>query len=128
MLLLDNTINKITPLDPGMSVTLANNGTSLKAGEANLLVLSSMAAGIALDGALLHARTSDGIPVGSYKDTGGIFVDFPGCGKTKEGVFNGVVHSDLITCNVRRPLPHLSLLNQLQHFLFPFTYFIPHTY
>jgi hypothetical protein len=103
----DNTVNRITPLIPGISVTLAGNATALQAGKANLLVLSSMAAGIALDGALLHARNANGTPVGSYTDAGGVFVPFPGCGKNKQGQFNGVVHSKLITCNVRTPpRPH----------------------
>ncbi|KAE9373509.1 hypothetical protein N431DRAFT_465795 [Stipitochalara longipes BDJ] len=94
-----NTVNRITPLIPGIAVTLANNATALQAGKPNQLVLSSMAAGIALDGALLHARNATGTPVGSFTDTGGIFVAFPGCGKNKQGQFNGVVHSQLITCN-----------------------------
>ncbi len=94
-------MNRITPLIPGISVTLANNATSLQAGKPNLLVLSSMAAGIALDGALVHARNAAGTPVGSFTDAGGIFVPFPGCGKNKQGQFNGVVHSQLVTCNVR---------------------------
>jgi hypothetical protein len=94
-------VNRITPLIPGISVTLASNATALQAGQANLLVLSSMAAGIALDGALVHARNATGTPVGSFTDAGGIFVPFPGCGKNQQGQFNGVVHSKLITCNVR---------------------------
>ncbi len=94
-------MNRITPLIP---VTLANNATSLQAGKPNLLVLSSMAAGIALDGALLHARNATGTPIGSFTDAGGIFVPFPGCGKNEQGQFNGVVHSQLITCNVRADL------------------------
>jgi hypothetical protein len=96
----DNTNNRITPIIPGISVTLANNATSLIAGQPNLLILSSMAVGIALDGAMLHARTAAGIPVGTYSDAGGVFVPFPGCGKNKQGQFNGVVHQHLITCNV----------------------------
>jgi hypothetical protein len=99
----DNTVNKITPIEPGISVTLASNATALQAGKANLLVLSSMVTGIAVDGALLHARNASGTPVGSFTDAGGIFVPFPGCGKNKQGQFNGVVHSQLITCNVRTP-------------------------
>ena len=98
---LDNTQNRITPIIPGISVTLSNNATSLVAGKANGLVLSSMAAGIALDGAMLHARDAAGKPVGNYTDAGGVFVAFPGCGRNKQGQHNGVVHSMLITCNVR---------------------------
>jgi hypothetical protein len=94
-------VNKITPLNPGISVTLANNATVLRAGVPNPLVLSSMAAGIALDGTLAHARDAAGTPVGSYLDTGGVFVPFPGCGLNGQGLMNGVVHSMLITCNVR---------------------------
>ncbi len=102
-------MNRITPLIPGISVTLAGNATVLQAGKSNLLVLSSMAAGIALDGALVHARTAAGIPVGSFIDAGGVFVPFPGCGKNEYGQFNGVVHSHLITCNVRALQIFLSL-------------------
>ena len=103
LIVLDNTQNRITPLIPGIAVTLANNATSLVAGQANGLVLSSMVAGIALDGAMLHARDAAGTPVGSYTDAGGVFVPFPGCGFNMEGQHNGVVHSMLITCNVRTP-------------------------
>jgi hypothetical protein len=81
-------------------VTLADNTSSLKAGAANLLMLSSGDPNVALDGALLHARTAAGVPVGYYSDAGGIFVAFPGCGINREGAFNGVVHSMIITCNV----------------------------
>ena len=88
-----------------MLVTLANNATSLKAGQANALVLSSGAVGVALDGALIHARDAAGTPVGSFTDAGQVFVPFPGCGKNAQGEFNGVVHSCLITCNVRGPGP-----------------------
>jgi hypothetical protein len=84
-------------------VTLANNATSLQAGQANLLVLNTGDPNVALDGALLHARTAAGVPVGHYSDVGGVFVPFPGCGRTKGGVFNGVVHSKIITCNVSFP-------------------------
>jgi len=94
-----NTNNKITPLIPGISVTLANNATSLVAGKANGLVISSMAVGIALDGAMLHARTAASIPVGSFTDAGGVFSPFPGCGLNAQGQVNGVVHHALITCN-----------------------------
>jgi len=59
-----------------------------------------MVPGIALDGALIHARDAKGVPVGNFTDKGGIFKDFPGCGKNAEGSWNGVVHSMLITCNV----------------------------
>lgn len=114
----DNTQNAILPLQQDMAVTLAAGGTTLKAGQPNLLVLTSKVAGMALDGALIHARTNASVPVGSFKDAGGIFVAFPGCGKTKQGVFNGVVHSDLVSGNVRsflllsviRPSFHLPLL------------------
>jgi len=58
-----------------------------------------MVPGVALDGALIHARDANGVPVGNFTDKGGVFLDFPGCGKNKEGGFNGVVHSKLITCN-----------------------------
>ncbi|KUJ21862.1 uncharacterized protein LY89DRAFT_681239 [Mollisia scopiformis] len=95
-----NTVNRITPIEPGLGVTLANStSTSLIAGKPNLLILDSLAAGVALDGAMLHARDADGVPVGSFSDTGGVFVVFPGCGKNKEGGWNGVVHSMVIGCN-----------------------------
>jgi hypothetical protein len=81
-------------------VTLASNGTSLIAGVPNLLILSSKVVGVALDGALLHARNAAGIPVGTYSDAGGVFVPFPGCGKNAQGQDNGVVHSMLISCIV----------------------------
>ncbi len=82
-----------------MTVKLAN-GTSLKAGQANLLILNSGTAGVALDGALIHARSVNGIPVGSFIDAGNSFVAFPGCGENKEGKLNGVVHSQIISDNV----------------------------
>jgi len=94
-----NTMNKITPIEQGLGVTLADNTTELKAGQANLLVLSSKADGIAVDGALIHARNEYGVPVGNFTDVGGVFVPFPGCGLNQEGQFNGVVHSKLVTCN-----------------------------
>jgi hypothetical protein len=103
----DNTINSIIPIRPGILVTLADNTTSLKAGAANLLVLNTGDPKVALDGALLHARTAAGVPVGHYSDAGGIFVPFPGCGRTKGGAFNGVVHSMIITCNVSPSPKHL---------------------
>lgn len=92
-------------------MTLASNGTSLIAGQPNLLVLSSKVVGVALDGALLHARNAAGTPVGTYTDAGGIFVPFPGCGKNAQGQFNGVVHSNLITCNVCPTNPILPLIS-----------------
>ena len=82
-------------------MTLANNATALVAGKANLLVLSTKVAGVALDGAMLHARDTTGTPVGSFTDAGGVFLPFPGCGTNKQGQFNGVVHQQVITCNVR---------------------------
>ncbi|KAF4627142.1 hypothetical protein G7Y89_g11010 [Cudoniella acicularis] len=94
-----NTLNAITPIMPGLGLTLASGATTLQAGKANLLILDSLADNIALDGALLHARDVSGTPVGTFSDTGGIFVDFPGCGTNAEGKFNGVVHSQVITCN-----------------------------
>lgn len=94
-----NTLNSITPIIPGMGVTLPNSTTgALKAGVPNLLLLNSLVLGMALDGALLHARDVNGIPVGTFSDAGGVFVPFPGCGKNKQGAFNGVVHSKLVSC------------------------------
>lgn len=94
-----NSINTIVPINPGLGVKLPSGATTLTAGKANLLILDSLATGIALDGALIHARDAAGTPVGNFSDAGGIFVAFPGCGKNKQGQFNGVVHSQVITCN-----------------------------
>lgn len=49
---------------------------------------------------LAYARDANGVPVGNFSDAGGIFVNFPGCGLNAEGQFNGVVHSNIVTCNV----------------------------
>lgn len=98
---LDNTVNSIIPIRPGLGVTLANNATTLQAGQSNLLILDSLAANVALVGAMIHARDAAGTPVGSFSDAGGIFVGFPGCGKNAQGKLNGVVHSTTITENVR---------------------------
>jgi hypothetical protein len=93
-----------------MGVTIANStAATLKAGVPNLLTLNSLAAGMALDGAMIHARNMNGTPVGTFSDAGGVFVPFPGCGKNKQGQLNGVVHSKLISEVVRIPRPPFSL-------------------
>jgi hypothetical protein len=84
-------------------VTTLNNG-SLIAGKANPLLLSSGVPGVALDGALLYANNATGHRVGSYTDSGAVFKPFAGCGLNAHGQIAGVVHHQLISCNVSHDL------------------------
>lgn len=85
-----------------MKVTTLNNKT-LQAGKPNVLLLSSGAAGVALDGALIYANNATGQRVGTFTDATGTFKAFMGCGKNAKGQWAGVVHQQLISCNVRLP-------------------------
>ncbi|MCJ1282542.1 hypothetical protein MMC26_001865 [Xylographa opegraphella] len=93
-----NTQNAILPIKQGLLVTTQSGGP-LIAGQANALVLSSGAAGVALDGAMLYANSPSGARVGSFVDAGAVFKPFPGCGLNAHGQMAGVIHSQLITCN-----------------------------
>jgi len=82
-----------------MKVTTITN-KNLQAGKPNPLLLSSGAAGVALDGALIYANNSTGQRAGSFTDATGTFKAFMGCGKNAQGQWAGVVHQQLISCNV----------------------------
>ena len=100
------------PIKQVILVTTQNGGP-LIAGQANPLVLSSGAPGVALDGAMLYANNPSGARVGSFTDAGGIFKDFPGCGLNAHGQMAGVIHSQLITCNVSSRKSSTTLSSQI---------------
>jgi hypothetical protein len=75
-------------------------GGPLIAGQPNQLNLSSGDPNAALDGAMLYAKTPEIKRVGSFYDPSGIFKDFPGCGRNAQGKHAGVIHQQIISCNV----------------------------
>jgi len=93
-----DTLNQITPIQQGIIVTTASGGP-LIAGQANQLNISSGDPNVALDGAMLYAKTANISRVGSFTDATGIFADFPGCGLNRQGKMAGVIHQNLITCD-----------------------------
>jgi hypothetical protein len=97
--LADHTINKITPIVQGVIVTTVDGGP-LIAGQANQLNISTGDPNAALDGAMIYAKTAAIQRVGSFVDPSGTFKNFPGCGRNGQGQFAGVIHQQVITCNV----------------------------
>jgi len=91
-----NTLNSIAPIPQGLVVTLGNGSTSLKAGTTVPLLLSSGNDTIPLDGALLYAQDGN-MRAGSFTDKGGMFADFPGCGRSLGGKIAGVIQTDVIS-------------------------------
>jgi len=53
---------------------------------------------------MLYAKTPAIKRVGSFFDPSGIFKDFPGCGRNGQGKNAGVIHQQIITCNVGLPI------------------------
>lgn len=53
---------------------------------------------------MLYAKTPEIKRVGSFFDPSGIFKDFPGCGRNGQGQHAGVIHQQVITCNVGLPI------------------------
>lgn len=49
---------------------------------------------------MLYAKTATIQRVGSFFDPSGTFKDFPGCGRNAQGKIAGVIHQQIITCNV----------------------------
>jgi hypothetical protein len=85
-------------------------GGPLIAGQPNQLNLSTGDPNIALDGAMLYAKTANLKRIGSFFDPSGIFMDFPGCGRNPHGKHAGVIHQQVITCNVSLQIPLACLL------------------
>ncbi len=96
-----NTLNSLKAIQQGLIVSTLKGGP-LVAGSSNQLNLSVPDPNFALDGAMLYGETKPGTRVGSFTDKGGMgtFVDFPGCGKNREGRMAGVIHQMLVSCNV----------------------------
>lgn len=107
--LADNTLNKITPIPQGIKVTTIEGGP-LIAGQLNQLNLSSGDPNAALDGAMLYAKTARLERVGRFSDPSGIFKDFPGCGRNAHGQFAGVIHQQIVSCNVSSQMFRVSVL------------------
>ena len=99
----DNTLNALTPIQQGIIVTTLSGGP-LIAGEANALNISTGDPNVALDGAMLYAKTTAQARVGSFTDPSGTFKDFPGCGKNSQGQHAGVIHQQSITDCVSSPI------------------------
>jgi len=93
-----NSFNSIVAIQQGIQVTTVSGGPII-AGLPNALNLSSGAAGVAIDGTMIHATDAAGTRVGSFADMANppVFEDFPGCGLSKQGQMAGVVQSGLIS-------------------------------
>ncbi|KAF2421801.1 hypothetical protein EJ08DRAFT_490732 [Tothia fuscella] len=93
--------NNLTSINQGIVVRVSN-GDSIKAGQANQLILSSGSAGVALKGALLYAQDTDGTRQGSFTDKSGAntFVLFRGCGKNPQGRVSGVIQQMGVSATV----------------------------
>jgi len=92
-----NTLNSLAAIEQGLVVTIANGSTSFKAGTTQTLILSSGNTTVNLDGALLYAEEGEQ-RVGSFTDKGGMFANFPGCGKSAGGKIAGVIQTAVIAC------------------------------
>jgi hypothetical protein len=90
-----NTLNSLTAIQQGLKVTVVN-GTVLKAGTREPLLLNTGTEGVALAGAMLYAQEG-AKRVGSFTDTGKKFVKFPGCGKNQNGKYVGVIQEDIVS-------------------------------
>jgi len=91
-----NTLNSLKAIEQGLIVSTLNGGP-LVAGTSNQLNISTPDPNFALDGALLYGETTPGKRVGSFTDQGGIFTNFPGCGRNEEGQMAGVIQQMLIS-------------------------------
>lgn len=59
---------------------------------------------------MLYAKTPEIKRVGNFSDPSGIFKAFPGCGRNGQGQHAGVIHQQIITCNVGLPISRLRSL------------------
>jgi hypothetical protein len=96
-----NSPNTVLPIQQGVNVTTANGGP-LIAGQANQLIISSQIAGVELVGVLLYANNAKGQREGDFIDKGGmnIFVNFSGCGLSRQGKISGVIQQTSVAKNV----------------------------
>ncbi|KAJ3388150.1 hypothetical protein HDU84_000230 [Entophlyctis sp. JEL0112] len=88
-----STLNSIAPLQ---NAVIISSTVALAAGAQMPLTISTTNPNNALDGTLIFAETQTGVRVGSFADTGGRMVAFPGCGVNADGTPKGMVHTQLL--------------------------------
>ncbi|KAI8618828.1 hypothetical protein BC830DRAFT_1106803 [Chytriomyces sp. MP71] len=91
-----NTLNSIEAQTNVIAIT---SNAVLTPGQPFPLILSSRAADLPLDGAMIYAQDANGNRLGSFSDAGATFSPFPGCGQDAQGNNFGVVHHQIVADN-----------------------------